>query len=83
MKRSDYEWLIRIAASVINAGDRGRLVTMDLTAFHGKGGKACWQVGVFIKKIGKDLEVERSLTWYIGEDFGKSPEDIVKEVNAL
>lgn len=83
MKRSDYEWVIRITASVINAGDRGRLVTMELTSFEDENGKPSWQVDVFIKKIGKDLEVERSMTWYIGEEFGSSPENIVKEVNAL
>lgn len=83
MKRTDYEWVIRIAASVINAGERGRNATMELTSFDDENGKPSWQVDVFIKKEGSDLEVERTLTWYIGEEYGKSPEDIVKEVNAL
>ena len=83
MKKEDYEWLVKILASVVNAGERGRDMTFSLTHVGVGKGYEDWLLNVYAYKKGSTTEIEKHLQWMMNDKYFDSPEDIVKVVNAL
>ena len=87
MKREDYEWLVKILASVINAAERGNEISFHVTCSESDstGERFCYLSVNQFRKIDKKSRVVWNDSWMTTEnkDIFGDPEEIVKVVNAL
>lgn len=87
MKREDYEWLIKVLASVINAAERGNEMSFHVTCYKPDDlGKTAFYLSVCQFNPSDPMDkLVRSDSWMVTKDeniFG-DPEEILKAVNAL